>query len=126
MPFTDKTLTCADCGQEFTFSADDQEFYATRGFSEPKRCRSCRALRRNEREGGGGEGGFSRGPRVERELFDVVCSNCGQPTKVPFQPRGDRPVYCRDCFERVGRPAASGGGFGGGRGGGGGGGYGRR
>ena len=132
MPFTDKTLTCADCGQEFTFSADDQEFYSTRGFSEPKRCRSCRALRRNEREGGGGgEGGFSRGPRVERELFDVVCSSCGQPTKVPFQPRGDRPVYCRDCFERVGRPAASGGGFGGGGGGGrggggGGGGYGRR
>ena len=135
MPFTDKMLTCADCGQEFTFSADDQEFYSTRGFSEPKRCRSCRAMRRNERDGGGGggggggDGGFSRGPRVERELFDVVCSSCGQPTKVPFQPRGDRPVYCRDCFERVGRPAGGGGGYGGGGGGGrggGGGGYGRR
>ena len=114
MPFTDKTLVCADCGQEFTFSADDQEFYSTRGFSDPKRCRSCRAMRRNEREGGGGgdAGGFNRAPRPERELFDVVCSSCGQPTKVPFQPRGDRPVYCRDCFERVGRPS---GGPGGGR-----------
>jgi CxxC-x17-CxxC domain-containing protein len=35
-------------------------------------------------------------------LFDVTCSSCGQPAKVPFQPRGDRPVYCRDCFDRVG------------------------
>ena len=141
MPFTDKTLTCADCNQEFIFSADDQEFYSTRGFSEPKRCRSCRAMRRNERDGGGGGGagggyggGGGGGPRMERELFDVVCSSCGQPTKVPFQPRGDRPVYCRDCFERVGRPSGGagggmsrggGGGYGGG-GGGGGGGYGRR
>ena len=103
MPYTDKTLTCADCGQQFTFSAEDQEFYATRGFSEPKRCRSCRATRRSEREGDMGAGGFARAPRPERELFDVVCSSCGQPTKVPFQPRGDRPVYCRDCFERQGR-----------------------
>jgi CxxC-x17-CxxC domain-containing protein len=104
VPYTDKTLTCSDCGQQFVFSADDQEFYATRGFSEPKRCRSCRAMRRNEREGSE-SGGMARPPRPEREMFDVVCSNCGQPTKVPFQPRGDRPVYCRDCFDRVGRPA---------------------
>jgi CxxC-x17-CxxC domain-containing protein len=108
VPFTDKTLTCSDCGQEFIFSGEDQEFYASRGFNEPKRCRSCRAMRRNDREGGeagggGGGGGFSRPPmRAERELFDVTCSNCGQPAKVPFQPRGDRPVYCRDCFDRMG------------------------
>ena len=114
VPFTDKTLVCADCGQEFTFSGDDQEFYSTRGFSDPKRCRSCRAQRRNGREGeqGGGGGGFARAPRMEREMFDVVCSSCGQQTKVPFQPRGDRPVYCRDCFERVGRPSGGGGGRG--------------
>ena len=114
MPFTDKTLTCADCGQEFIFSGEDQEFYSTRGFTEPKRCRSCRAVRRTEREGGGGDpnASFSRGPRPERELFDVVCSSCGQPTKVPFQPRGDRPVYCRDCFERMGGGSRGGGGGG--------------
>jgi len=115
VPFTDKTLICADCGQEFTFSADDQEFYSTRGFTDPKRCRSCRAQRRTGREGeggggGGGGGGFMRAPRPEREMFDVVCSSCGQQTKVPFQPRGDRPVYCRECFERVGRPSGGGGG----------------
>lgn len=113
MPFTDKTLTCADCGQQFVFTADDQEFYASRGYSEPKRCRSCRSLRRSEREGGE-TGAYTRAPRPEREMFDVVCSNCGQPTKVPFQPRGDRPVYCRDCYERVGG-GSSRGGFRGGR-----------
>jgi CxxC-x17-CxxC domain-containing protein len=109
VPLPDKTLTCADCGQEFLFSGDDQEFYQSRGFSEPKRCRSCRAQRRSEREGsegggggGGGGGGFNRGPRVEREMFEVTCSSCGNLARVPFQPRGDRPVYCRDCFDRVG------------------------
>lgn len=115
MQLTDKTLTCGDCGQEFLFTAAEQEFYQARGFSEPKRCRNCRTNRRTEREGGGGVGGA----RMEREMFDVVCSNCGTPTKVPFQPRGDRPVYCRDCFERVGggqqRSTGGGGGYGGGR-----------
>jgi CxxC-x17-CxxC domain-containing protein len=109
VPLPDKTLTCSDCGQEFLFSGDDQEFYASRGFTEPKRCRSCRAQRRSEREGGDASASFSRAPRQDREMFDVTCSSCGQPAKVPFQPRGDRPVYCRDCFDRVG------GGGGGGR-----------
>jgi CxxC-x17-CxxC domain-containing protein len=127
VPLADKTLICSDCGQEFIFTGEDQEFYATRGFTEPKRCRSCRANRRNEREGGGGGmsggmgggGGYDRAPRAERELFDVVCSSCGQPTKVPFQPRGDRPVYCRDCYERMGGGQRTGGNSYGGGGGGG-------
>ena len=41
--YTDKTLTCADCGQQFVFTASEQDFYAQRGFSEPRRCASCRA-----------------------------------------------------------------------------------
>ncbi len=97
MAFKDKTLTCADCGQQFTFTAEDQEFYATRGYTEPKRCPSCRAARRGSREGGGGFG-----QRPQREMYDAVCANCGQATQVPFLPRGDRPVYCRDCFARIG------------------------
>ena len=105
----DKTLTCSDCGQEFAFSVEEQEFYTARGFAEPKRCRSCRAARRNEREGGNPDVAINRPPRPERELFDVICSNCGQATKVPFQPRGDRPVYCRECFERMGGGRSSGG-----------------
>lgn len=93
MPYTDKTLTCQDCGQSFTFSADDQEFFSTKGYSEPKRCPSCRQARKAERGNGGG---YSS----SREMHAVVCAECGQNTEVPFEPRGDRPVYCRDCFSR--------------------------
>jgi CxxC-x17-CxxC domain-containing protein len=98
VPYTDKTLTCQDCGQSFSFSADDQEFFAQKGFSEPKRCPNCRRARKNERDGGGGGGGYGGGAR---QLYPATCANCGKETEVPFQPRGDRPVYCRDCFESV-------------------------
>ena len=96
MPYTDKTLTCQDCGQSFTFSAEDQEFFATKGYSEPKRCPSCRQARKAERGGGGGDGGY----RQQREMHPAVCAECGKDTEVPFEPTGDRPVYCRDCFSR--------------------------
>jgi len=33
-----------------------------------------------------------------RQLYSVKCSTCGKQTEVPFQPSGDRPVYCRDCY----------------------------
>ncbi len=93
MSYEDKTLTCQDCGQPFTFSADDQSFHAEKGFTnEPKRCVSCREARRGERGGG-----YSQGPR---EMHPVVCAECGKDTTVPFQPRGDRPVYCSDCFSK--------------------------
>ena len=95
MDYDDRTLTCLDCGQPFTFTADDQAYHAEKGFTnEPKRCPSCRAARRNDR--GGSEG---RGPR---EMHPVVCAECGKETTVPFQPRGDRPVYCSDCFSKQG------------------------
>ena len=55
--YTDKTLTCADCGQQFVFTASEQDFYAQRGFSEPRRCASCRASRKAARGGGNGGGG---------------------------------------------------------------------
>ena len=101
MSYQDRTLTCQDCGQSFTFSADDQAYHAEKGFTnEPKRCQSCRQARRNERGGNGG--GYSQSPR---EMYPAVCAQCGKQTEVPFQPRGDRPVYCSDCFRQ--QPAAS-------------------
>jgi CxxC-x17-CxxC domain-containing protein len=95
--FTDKSLTCVDCGATFTFSAEDQDYHARRGFqNEPKRCPSCRRARKAER---GEYTGSSYASRPARQLFPATCSNCGRETEVPFQPRGDRPVYCRDCFQ---------------------------
>ncbi len=85
--FQDKTLVCKDCGKEFVFTAGEQEFYAEKGFqNEPVRCKDCRASRKTSRSG-------------EREMFDAICAECGAPTKIPFQPRNDRPVYCSTCFQ---------------------------
>lgn len=96
MPYTDKSLSCQDCNAEFTFTADDQEFFAGKGYTEPKRCPDCRRARKAERGDGGGGGGGGYG---SRQMYSVTCSNCGKPAEVPFQPRGDRPVYCSDCFQ---------------------------
>ena len=93
MNYEDRILTCQDCGQSFTFSADDQSYHATKGFTnDTKRRYSCRQARRNERSGGYDQG--------LREMHPVVCAECGKNTTVPFQPRGDRPVYCSDCFSK--------------------------
>lgn len=117
MPYTDKTLTCVDCGAAFTFTAGEQEFHASKGFTnEPRRCPNCRKARRGDSPGGGAGGG-----RPDRQMFTVTCASCGNQAQVPFEPRGDRPVYCRDCFQPQPRGASSGYGS---RGGGGGGGYG--
>ncbi len=95
--YTDKTLSCRDCGKEFTFTAGEQEFYATRGFqNEPSRCPDCRAARKAQNSGGGSRMG---GPRQPREMHKVTCAECGKETEVPFKPSGDRPVYCQDCFQ---------------------------
>ncbi len=106
----DRTLTCADCGQEFVFTASEQQFYADRGFSDPRRCRSCRAARKAQMGGsdssgmggGGGYGASSGGYRERRprEMFEATCSNCGKTAMVPFRPTSGKPVFCDDCFSR--------------------------
>jgi CxxC-x17-CxxC domain-containing protein len=118
MSFSDRTLTCRDCGQQFTFTAGEQEFYQSRGLTnDPGRCPDCRQARKQSGGGGGGGGGgyaYSTATgqgrsagggggydRPRREMFPATCSSCGRETKVPFQPRGDKPVYCSDCFESV-------------------------
>ena len=71
--YEDKTLVCNECGQEFVFSAGEQEFYAARGFqNEPKKCKACRAARKDATR-----------------------------AKVPFEPKSDRPVYCSNCFSTI-------------------------
>jgi CxxC-x17-CxxC domain-containing protein len=104
MSYADKTLTCRDCGMDFVFTSGEQEFYAQKGFTnEPTRCPSCRQQRKAN--GGGRSGGFGRdnygdynnGPR---EMHTATCASCGNEAKVPFVPRGDKPVYCSDCFQQ--------------------------
>jgi CxxC-x17-CxxC domain-containing protein len=100
MAYADKSITCVECGMVFSFTAGEQERYAQLGFTnDPKRCSSCRAAKKAA--GGGSRpapSGAAAGGR--RPLFPAVCADCGSPTQVPFQPRGDRPVYCSDCFSK--------------------------
>jgi CxxC-x17-CxxC domain-containing protein len=98
----DTILTCRDCGQAFTFTSGEQDFYASRGFSEPSRCADCRAARKAQRDGGSYSSYSSGGQSSSRELFSATCSSCGQEAKVPFQPSGDKPVYCSTCFQQRG------------------------
>lgn len=101
MSLEDKTLQCAECGQKFVFTAAEQEFFASKGYvNEPKRCPTCREARRSQRGPGGRAGGDSY--RAQREMYPAVCASCGKETQVPFQPRQGRPVYCNDCYSRVG------------------------
>ena len=84
--YEDKVLKCRDCGEEFVFTAGEQEFYAEKGFqNEPQRCKSCREARKN-------------GVISQKEFFTTVCAECGKEAKVPFEPTNDRPVYCSECY----------------------------
>jgi CxxC-x17-CxxC domain-containing protein len=101
--FQDRNIGCVECSQEFVFSADDQQYHSERGYSDPKRCPSCRAARRSQSGGGGGGyggGGGGGGFRSDRPMFTTTCAQCGQEAQVPFEPRGDRPVYCNSCFSQ--------------------------
>ena len=87
--YEDKTLVCKDCGNEFVFTAGEQELYAEKGFqNEPQRCKECRTARKNA-------------GKAAREMFTTVCAKCGKEAKVPFQPSTDRPVYCSACFAEM-------------------------
>jgi CxxC-x17-CxxC domain-containing protein len=96
--FQDKALTCSDCGAQFTFSAAEQEFFQSKGYTnEPKRCPTCRQARKSERNGGVGGGGGMK----SRQMYPATCAECGKDTEVPFEPREGRPVYCSDCFSKM-------------------------
>jgi CxxC-x17-CxxC domain-containing protein len=103
MIFLDKSIRCISCGQDFTFTAGEQEFYKTRGLEhEPTRCKNCREARKVSRGGNGSapsvHSGERSGDRGDRELHVVTCSECGTETRVPFAPTSGRAVYCRDCY----------------------------
>jgi CxxC-x17-CxxC domain-containing protein len=112
--FSDRPLTCRECGTSFLFTAGEQEFYAQKGFTnEPARCPECRAARRASGGGGGGgsrsmggydsDQGYGGGGdyrSAPRAMHETQCASCGGIARVPFVPRGDKPVYCSNCFEQ--------------------------
>lgn len=106
MPHLDKVLVCRDCSSRFTFTAGEQAYYENKGFTNaPTRCPRCReAHKRGETpptgDGYVNYGSFaSFGGRNPRQMHPATCSECGQATEVPFQPRNERPVYCGPCYD---------------------------
>lgn len=87
--FSDKNLKCKDCGADFIWTASEQDFYQQKGFDNPPaRCPKCRQAKKQEMSG-------------PRQMFKVKCAKCGKDAEVPFEPKGDRPVYCSDCFRAM-------------------------
>lgn len=43
-----------------------------------------------------------RGGNEDREMFPAVCDNCGNDCEVPFKPNGSKPIFCNDCFRKMG------------------------
>ena len=79
---------CKECGNEFVFTAGEQEFYAEKGFTnEPQRCKACRQARKNA-------------AKTEREFFETVCAECGGIAKIPFKPVEGKSYYCSECFAK--------------------------
>ncbi len=99
-----QNITCVECSKQFEFTESEQEFYQSKGFSTPGRCPDCRAARKAARNGGSYSGSSSYGGSStyggsgERQMYPAVCAQCGKDTQVPFSPRGDKPVYCSDCY----------------------------
>jgi len=106
MSFQNKALTCIDCGATFDFTAEEQEFHKSKGFTnDPKRCPRCRATRKQNASGSNSFGSGGSGSRnyvsAPRQMFPVKCATCGKDTEVPFEPRSGRPVYCSDCYRKT-------------------------
>ena len=80
--------TCAECGAEIT----ELPF-------EPKGdaailCRDCHRAKRGQR----GQGRSNFGSPRPMHQGNWTCAGCGaEITELPFEPDGDRPIYCRDC-----------------------------
>jgi CxxC-x17-CxxC domain-containing protein len=103
MSFQDKTIQCSDCSATFTFSAEEQEQFQTRGYTnEPKRCPACRQARKATQNANGGVSSYSSGSynSAPRQMHPATCAECGKSTTVPFEPRSGRPVYCSDCYSK--------------------------
>ncbi|HEY9791846.1 MAG TPA: zinc-ribbon domain containing protein [Candidatus Obscuribacterales bacterium] len=97
---TDKNLTCCNCGKAFVFTEAEQQFFALKGLlNDPKRCPDCRLELRNWRKSkSGGE---------PAPVAVVSCDTCGATIKVPFQPKGHKPIYCLQCMHVKPAPTAN-------------------
>ena len=120
----DATMVCVECSVIFLITADSQEYNRGRKYGSPTRCLQCRKKRKlqmeeEERELAQAAAAEATPPPDDApvpppvasspppaalqpprsgQMWDAVCSACNHPTKVPFAPKADRPVYCLACY----------------------------
>jgi CxxC-x17-CxxC domain-containing protein len=88
---SNKMMTCCDCGENFLFTVNEQEFFKEKNLKNlPKRCPNCRVISKVKRTG-----------KIFDATSSVNCAACGVLTVVPFKAKGYKPVYCATCFAGV-------------------------
>ena len=98
------TATCGDCGNECQVPfkpKDDRPVYCRECFQNHKPAPRSGGRFGGRSSGYGGNRGSRFGRRDDRprEMFDAKCGDCGNDCQIPFKPKDDRPVYCRECFQ---------------------------
>lgn len=105
MDLKDMSLICHDCGEAYVFSVEEQQAFRAKGRNHaPKRCSACRAARAARKPAQNKEKEYNTPTftaTAPRQLYTVICTECGKETQVPFEPRVGRPVYCGDCYHKV-------------------------
>ena len=91
---SDQKIQCVDCQHEFIFSEKEQEFFKEKGFETPRRCPKCRIRRRELNYGQSDENS------LEQEKHSTTCTLCRAQITVPFEPKPNRPVYCKTCLNK--------------------------
>ncbi len=82
----EKFLKCRECGRNFLFTPEEQDFYARKGYGSPRRCKDCRRASRLRKTG---------------QVFFGICAACGKEARVGFQPARETLVYCGDCWAQI-------------------------
>lgn len=89
-------LTCRDCDQDFEFSEGELKWFEAHELVPPKRCKKCRAQRKQKLAEAAPEAIDESG----RPAWAIVCSICNSPALVPFRPTPTWPTFCRDCYQK--------------------------
>jgi CxxC-x17-CxxC domain-containing protein len=112
----DAILTCIECGEPFLFSGKDQEYFLTKDYASPTRCKPCRIVHRQkldeaqklEEANKSLKTAEAKSPvdivvttePTTQKRWEIICSKCGEPDTIPFMPQPGRPVHCRKCYVR--------------------------
>ncbi len=95
--FTDLTILCIDCSDNFVWTAGEQAFYQEKALvNPPKRCKDCK--RAKNRRLAAIEMAQATGKPHKIEV-KAQCAKCYEMTTVPFYPSQGRPVFCRTCYD---------------------------